>query len=172
MFVVRYSLIEPVQLGLGSVHGVDRDDGIGIHGIEGIVLPQVAVEIGVGVGDPSEHFAGLGIERVRGPEPAPEFPAQRGVEAPQLLAGLGIEGHQAAGDAIIADHNADKYLPLPGDGSRTEPLTNFRIRALHVPQHLAGLGVERQHTAICRAAEEPPMQIPGATIARGPRSSA
>jgi hypothetical protein len=130
MFVARNSLVMPVQ---PAGRRVDGNEGVGVDGVAWIVRGDVAVEVGVGIGDAGEHLAGRGIERIAAPEAAAGAVSERGVEAPQLLPGIGVEGHQAALEPGVAVRQTDEHLSPPRDGRRGKHFLLFGIRRLHVP---------------------------------------
>ena len=74
-----------------------------------------------------------------------------GVERPQQLAALGVEGLDEAADAVLAAVGADQHLAVHHDRSHGFGVALLGIGDLGLPQHLAGLRVERHQLGVERA---------------------
>jgi len=155
--------------------GVERDDGrneqvVAAAGAAGFLRPREAVagaeidEVGFGVVDdgvPDRRAAAelpvlVTVPCLRGFD---EFGLFVGlgwitgdrVPGPQLLAGLGVEGGDAAADVVFGAAVADEDFPV-GDARRAGDGVVCAFRhGLHRPDFLAGLAVERDQAAVERA---------------------
>src|SRR5207248_4240417 len=71
-----------------------------------------------------------------------------GEGAPQLLAVIGVVGHNVAAHAVFAARTADENLAVHNERHQCQVLTLLVILYLLVPCHLAALGVERHDVII------------------------
>src|SRR5690606_11862397 len=75
---------------------------------------------------------------------------RRGVECPQMLAGLRVEGLEAAARREVAAGHADEDLAV-GDQRRVRMAAPFRVVArLRLPELLPGARIERDEEAVRR----------------------
>src|SRR5690606_7359989 len=76
-----------------------------------------------------------------------------GVERPEDLAGLGVEGHDAAVDtASVGTGGADDDLAVGEDRTRAEAFRHLDLADLSDPLFLAGRRVHRVHAAVAQRA--------------------
>src|SRR5271156_39766 len=167
MVVGRCNLKIPIESPGGGIH---CDDGVRI---EVIARTYTQVKIGCGVSNGTKEFACPRIERESCPEAPtrwrsgvrPGFPRgvigtlRDGMKAPKFLAGLGVEGDQAAVNSQVADGYADENFAFPADRSCDERLILGGIGTHYVPQHLARRGIEGNHATVSGAAEDHPVEV-------------
>ena len=128
-----------------------------------------AVEIRIGVAGAPIHHVQLGIVGARQPRrraaalPGVGRPrvaarfARRGnrPEPPRTLAGLHVVRIEEAADRELAAGDADDDLVLDDERRAGAGVAGLVIGHLHVPDHLAGLHIERHEVGIERGHEEP-----------------
>ncbi len=89
-----------------------------------------------------------------------------GVEGPEQLAVVGVERLDEAADAVLAAVGADQHLAVDGDRRHRLRVAGFRVGDLRRPQHLAGLGVEREQLGVERSHVEPVAHDGDAAVVR------
>ena len=88
-----------------------------------------------------------------------------GEGAPQFLAAVGVIGDDVAADAEFAARAADDDLAVDDQRHQRQVLTLLVVLDFGIPDHLAGLGVERNHVIIGRGEIE--LVLPQADAAVG-----
>ena len=76
------------------------------------------------------------------------------VEAPDFLAGRGIERGDETADAVFAARRPDDHLVLDDERRQRERVTRLRLGDRLVPDRLAGLGIDRDQMAVDRSHEQ------------------
>jgi hypothetical protein len=184
MNVVRDGLIIPIKSGSEfqrSAVGVQRKERVGIKIVSRAHVPGI---IGKRIGDRGEYLASRRIERKAGPEGATgivrldrlarqgwrwvRHELRNGVEAPQLLAGLGVEAHHPTARAKIGRSDAGEHLSIPGYRTRDEGFLLILVGVWIFPELFAGFGVKRDHAPIGGATKEPAIEVGSAAIVRVP----
>ena len=145
--------------------GVERDHRVGVEVVAG---PQVRVPVGAGVADApvgqverrvvrrrQPHRSAAGLPRVAAPRlvAALARPRHR-VEAPQLLAGGGIERGDEAANAVLAAADADEDLVLHRERRHRDRVAQLRVADRNVPERPPTGGVDGHEMAVERAHEE------------------
>ena len=149
-FIVRRKLIKPFQL---ACICIERDHGAAIEivaaavvavpvrtGISDAPIGQVEIRI-VGSGNPhgsSTVHPGVGRPGVVAGLAGP----RNGVEAPHFFAGLHIVGRKKTADTVLTAVGTNEHLVAHYGRGHGLAVSLLGVGDLHLPQRLAGLGVQ------------------------------
>ena len=136
----------------------DEEDAVQLQ-VDGWVLPDAAAEsfgrvAELGVGgflsvDIAMHIAAGGVVL----RPHARRIVGDGVELPELLAGLGIEGFDEAADTVFAAVRADEHFAVDDGWRHRFRVAFFRIADLGLPENAAGFGIECHELSVERCDE-------------------
>ena len=89
-----------------------------------------------------------------------------GVEAPDLLAGLGVVSGDEAANAVLAAGGADDHFVLHHERRERDGVAGVRIGHLGVPQRMAALGIDRDDVRVDGAHEQSVARIASPRLTR------
>src|SRR6185436_11560327 len=92
--------------------------------------------------------------------------AGNGEGPPQFLARVGIKGNDVAAHAEFATGTADDHLAVDDQGHQGQILPLLVVLNLGIPDHFAGLGLERDHMIVRRGEVHLVLPQPHAAVGR------